>query len=109
MYDKDNNIKGIFDSQSNLKDAILGNGQARIEYGDDNSFTVYNSTGDKGVKYAANGDLLAQYIKGADGSTSIYDANGKLTGLKNAKSITPAQAAALIRKGNNNTVKLIFK
>ena len=69
----------------------------------------YNENGDISAQYDSNGRLLKTYSHNPDGSTSIYDANGKLTGLKNAKSITPAQAAALVRKGNHNTVTLTFK
>ena len=80
------------------------------KYSDDGMEIFYDS--EKKIllaKYDVKGNLLSSYTYNPDGSISIYDANGKLTGLKNARSITPAQAAALVKKGNNNTVTLTFK
>ena len=74
-----------------------------------NEHLVFDENENIIAKYSKSGDLLQSYIYNDDKSVEIYDANGKLTGLKNAKSITPAQAAALVKKGNNNTVTLTFK
>ena len=45
----------------------------------------------------------------SDGSVYVRDGNGKLTGAKKTSPFTPAEAAALVKNGNNNTVTLTFK
>ena len=108
LYDRNGNVKGIFASQSDLKDAILENGQARIEYGEDNSFTVYNKNGEIIGKWDSHGDVIARYVKGSDGSTSIYDKFGKLIGLQGKRILTVDEATALV-KDNKNTFKLKYR
>ena len=69
----------------------------------------FDSNGNVIARYDENNNIISSYLYNSDGSIEIYDANGKLTGLKNARSITPAQAAALVKKGNHNRVTLTFK
>ena len=95
-FDEDKQIVGIYDDSQKMQKDIVSDSYEKKD-------------GNNILKYDGRGNLVASYITNSDGSTSIYDANGKLTGLKNAKYITPAQAAALIKKCNCKTVKLTFK
>ena len=96
-FDENKQIVGVYSDIANMqKDQTV------------DSYEIKDANGNV-FKYDGRGNVIASYVANSDGSTSIYDANGKLTGLKNAKSITPAQAAALIKKCNCNTVKLTFK
>lgn len=105
LYDNNNNIKGVFNNQQELRDVANGNGHARILYDEDNNFTIYDVDGDIAGKWTANGDIIARYIKREDGATAVYNAEGRLTGLKNARYITPAEAAALTNtKGNTVSI-----
>ena len=108
LYDRNGNVKGIFASQSDLKDAILENGQARIEYGEDNSFTVYNKNGEITGKWDSHGDVIARYVKGSDGSVSIYDKFGKLVGIQGKRILSVDEASALV-KNNKNTFTLKYR
>ena len=58
--------------------------------------------------YSQSGVLMAQYNYGADGSVSIYDANGKLIGLQGKRILTVEEATALV-KNNKNTFKLKYR
>lgn len=85
-----------------------GNNNLILEY-TDTGYIRYDEEGNIIAKYDLSNNLQSSYTYNSDGSTSVYDASGKLTGLKNAKSISPTQAAALVKKGNNNTVTLTVK
>ena len=75
----------------------------------DKGLTVYDKNKKPLAFFGFDRKLISSYFYNPDGSIEIYDANGKLTGLKNAREITPAQAAELVKPGKNNTVTLTFK
>ena len=78
------------------------NEDGSISYYDDNAHMI-----EKGV-YDAQGNLLKQYLYNTDGSTSVYDASGKLIGLKGKRILSVEEASALV-KGDKNTFKLKYR
>ena len=110
-YDADGNVSEVFSGFDNFNSNVVKPVSERDKYkiNEDGSVSIMDKNGTLLAKYGENGKLLARYAHNPDGSIGVYDANGKLTGLKNAREITPVQAAELVRPGKNNTVTLTFK
>lgn len=96
VYDKDNTIKGVYGQYLDIvHDDVV------------DSYEKKNEETGRIERYDGRATLLGSYANNSDGSTEIYDVNGKLTGLKNATHISPAQAAALT-KSSGNTVSITW-
>lgn len=96
LYDQNNQIIGVYDSYENI---IYDNVVDSYEKIDENTGRVN--------KFDGRGILTGQYVNRNDGSIVVYNADGKLVGLKNAKHISPAEAAALT-KSTGNTVSITW-
>ena len=98
IWNKDGGFK--YDANGNLVEKYNTNGKIAEKY---------DEKGNTTAKYDTAGNLLASYDYASDGSVYTYDANHKLVGAKKTSPFTPAEAAALVKKGNNNKVILTFK
>ena len=84
------------------------NNKLILEYSD-TGYIKYDESGRILGEYSLNDKQLKSWDYAADGSVYTYDANHNLVGAKKTSPFTPAEAAALVKKGNHNTVTLTFK
>jgi hypothetical protein len=70
--------------------------------------TIYNEDMNPIAIYGFDRKLLSSYNYNPDGSTSIYDSNGKLIGIHGKRILTVDEASALV-KNNKNTFSIRYK
>ena len=97
-YNSDGTIQKIFGGWDDFNDMKIISGI--YEQKDENGKTI--------AKYKGNGSLLSKYSYKDDGSTFIYDANGKLIGIHGKRILTIDEATSLVN-GNKNTFSIRYR
>ena len=110
IYDSEGNISEIYTSFLDFNNNVIKEKTMRNSQKDENGDILqYDNNGNVVAKYDSNGALLNSYLYEEDGTVFSYDANGQLVSARKNSAFTPAQASALAKNGNVNTVTLTFK
>ena len=97
-FDEDKQIVGIYDNSQDMQKDIITD-----------FYEKKNSTTGRTDKYDGRGHFITSYIINPDGSTRIYDENGKLIGMKGKKIYTVEEATELVSKKGKNTFSIRYR